>query len=308
MSATLIAVVVSLALARLAPALAVSLRRYGWYGAWLGWLASRLGPSGLWRGAPGFAIGWLTPVLAIALVQLAVDDAAFGLPGLLLGIAALFYTWGPRDLDDDVEAVAGARDSRTRREAAARLWPRGVAPVLGGGPLIEAVFRNGLRRWFGVLFWFLLLGPAGALGYRLAALSAEGEASERFASDARGMARRCLAWLDWPAAQLMTLSLGLVGNFDAVLGAWRAAGGASLRPERDFLGAAARASVRCELAEEAADAAEDYIRENGGTMPPPITLATPDVPELRDAMSLLWRCLLVWLAVMALFVIAGWVS
>ena len=37
-------------------------------------------------------------------------------------------------------------------------------------------------------------------------------------------------------------------------------------------------------------------------------VAIGELPELRDAMSLVWRCLLVWLAVLALFVIAGWVS
>ena len=33
-----------------------------------------------------------------------------------------------------------------------------------------------------------------------------------------------------------------------------------------------------------------------------------ELPELRDAMSLVWRILLLWLAVLALFVIAGFVS
>jgi AmpE protein len=32
------------------------------------------------------------------------------------------------------------------------------------------------------------------------------------------------------------------------------------------------------------------------------------LPELRDAMSLIWRILLLWLVVMALFVVAGWVG
>ncbi|MNV94084.1 CobD/CbiB family protein [compost metagenome] len=32
------------------------------------------------------------------------------------------------------------------------------------------------------------------------------------------------------------------------------------------------------------------------------------LPELRDAMSLVWRMLLLWMAVLALLVIAGWVT
>ncbi len=33
-----------------------------------------------------------------------------------------------------------------------------------------------------------------------------------------------------------------------------------------------------------------------------------EMPELRDAMSLAWRVLLLWLAVIALLVLAGWVA
>ena len=38
MSVTLIAAVVALVLGHLAPSLAVSVRRYGWYRDWIGWL------------------------------------------------------------------------------------------------------------------------------------------------------------------------------------------------------------------------------------------------------------------------------
>jgi hypothetical protein len=33
-----------------------------------------------------------------------------------------------------------------------------------------------------------------------------------------------------------------------------------------------------------------------------------ELPELRDAMNLAWRVLVLWLAVIALFVVAGWVG
>jgi len=158
----------------------------------------------------------------------------------------------------------------------------------------------------------LLLGPFGALLYRLTALSAEGEASTELPNETREGARYLFAILDWPVAQLMTLSLALVGNFDTVLGAWRDAGGASLDVRRPFLGAVARASVKCELADEAADYADvgsGLEAGDAGLVPPPLVpVFTGEVPELRDAMSLVWRSLLVWLAVLALFVIAGWVS
>jgi AmpE protein len=168
--------------------------------------------------------------------------------------------------------------------------------------MVEAVFASALRRWFGVLFWFLILGAVGAMLYRLAALAAEGEYADALPASTREGARRFFALLNWPVAQAMTLSLALVGNFDTVLGVWRDANGASLQLDHAHLGAAARASVRSEIAEET----QEFIEE--GATPGNAWVQLGDSPELRDAMSLVWRILLLWLAILALFVVAGWVS
>ena len=303
MSVTLIAVVIALLLGHFAQPFVAALRQYDWYVDWLRWLSARFGEGSAWRGRFGIAIALLPPLLVVGLFQVALDAPLLGLVGLLFAVAVLVYAWGPRDLDVDVDAIMATSDPVARREAAARLWPVGHEPLMDGASLVEAVFRNALRRWFGVLFWFLLLGPLGALLYRLAVLSVEGESAAQVPSTTAQGAQRLLAALDWPVAQLMTLSLALVGNFDTVLTAWREAGGASLSLANRFLGAVARASVRSELVEEASDYADDH-----GVVPARYMAVAADLPELRDAMSLVWRCLLVWLAVLALFVIAGWVS
>ena len=121
------------------------------------------------------------------------------------------------------------------------------------------MFAGALRRWFGVLAWFMVLGPAGAVLYRLAALSAEAEGADVLPEGTRAGARTLFALLNWPVAQAMTLSLALVGNFDTVLGLWRERGGASLQLDHAYLGAAARASVRSEVAEEAQEFIEEGV-------------------------------------------------
>ena len=308
MSTTLIAVIVALALGHLAPGLAASIRQYQWFGVWLRWFDARAGQAaGLWRGRYGILLALLPPVLLIALFQFALHSPLAGAVGLLFGVAVLFHVWGPRDLDADVSAVIAAEDANARAAAAARLCAaqRGGNADSGIGEsaaMVEGVFASALRRWFGVLFWFLLLGAAGAILYRLAALAAESEFADPLPESTREGARRLFAQLNWPVAQAMTLSLALVGNFDTVLGVWRDADGGSLQLDHAHLGAAARASVRCEIAEEA----QEFIEE--GATPGNAWVQLGESPELRDAMSLVWRILLLWLAILALFVIAGWVS
>jgi len=290
MSITLVAVIVALLLGHLAKPL-IALRHHDWFVGWLGVLSregSRLRSAALW-------LGLALPLAAVAGLQWWLSGWAYGLPSLVLGLAVLFYSWGPRDLDLDVDAIVEASGAEARREAAQHLFPQRDDAVVEGGPLVEAVFRCALWRWFGPLFWFLLLGPVGALAYRLVALSAQGAARQRLPESQGNMAATLLGVLDWPVAQLMTLTLALAADFDAVIGAWRQWHADGIRLGLGHLEAAARASVAIELAEEEA------CSEDGPAQ-------SPALLELRDAMSLVWRILVIWVGVMALFVIAGWVG
>ena len=296
---TLVAVITALVLGHVAPSLGASLRQFHWYHHWLEWLGANAGEGAFWRGRHGLWLALLPPVLLVALLQLAMHGRLLGLPSLLFGVVVLVCTWGPRDLDIDVESVLDAGDPETRRARLAQLAPEpGI--VAGEGPALPGLLmRSALRRWFAPLLWFLLLGPlgpAGAVLYRLVERAAVADAGILPGENADG-ARQLLRWLEWPVAQLMTLALALAGNFDLVFRAWRAAGGDRWQADSGFLEASGRAAVRGELAEEA----EDYRSE--GQVP-----ATGELVELRDAMSLVWRMLLLWLALLALLVIAGWVS
>lgn len=293
MSAALIAVVVSLLLGHVFQSLP-ALRRYDWFIGWLHWLGRQTGGDE-WPNRVGLLLAVGLPLLVVGVLQYLLDDLWFGLPAFAFALLALLYTWGPRDLNLDVEAVIEARDPDTRRAAAQALFPDGGEPVVEGPTLVQAVFRCALWRWFGVLFWFLVAGAVGAIGYRLIALCAQGEARRSLPSGQRGLARTSLAVLNWPVAQLMTLALALAADFDRVLSAWRDWHAQGVRLDLGFLDAAARASVASELAEEDAYAVDGPAQ-------------APDLLELRDAMSLVWRILLLWLGVLALLVLAGWAT
>lgn len=303
MFTTLLAVVVALALGHLAPALARRLRDYAWFRHWLGWLEPRAEGGARRDGALAVGLAVLPPLLVLALLQWLLADQAFGLPSLLLGVAVLFHVWGPRDLDRDVDAILEAGTGDARRAAASRLWPATQRDQARVDPpaVVGAVFGCALRRWFSVLLWFLLLGPVGALGYRLLAIVAGDAVAARLPAGMVASAGRMLAVLDWPVAQLLTLSLALVGNFQDVVQAWRQAGGTALRADVGMLAAVGRASVRGGIADEAEDYAGAGLASGSA-----LVRELGPMPELREAMGLVWRALVLWLALLALCVVAGW--
>jgi len=273
----------------------VRVREFGWLDRLLGWWTRSSGDDA----RPRFAAIWLplAVFLACVLVQFALAKVMFGLPAFAFAFAVLFYCWGPRDLDADIEAVLKAPDGDRRSGAVQALRPDPAVDTLPlqAAPIVEATFLSALSRWFGVLFWFVLLGPAGALAYRIVQLLAR-NATFRARIDAEQQAwlERAARVLDWAPAHLAALTLALVSDFDAVLGRWRdyhaAHGQGYFTLDLGFLGAIARAGVEADVV-----AGDGYATE-----------VDDPLRALEDARTLLRRILVVWLALLALVVLAGW--
>ncbi|WP_240095870.1 hypothetical protein [Thermomonas flagellata] len=289
MAAALLAILLALAIGWGAPRMVAGLRRPRAVRAWYAALGRR-GPPAAGRATriARLALAVLPPVLALAWLQWTLPGAA---AAALLGALVLAWSWDPRGLDRDVAAVTAATDAAGRHAAAARLWPPGAAARQEPSALVEALFASARRRWFGPLLWFLLLGPAGALLYRLLALAAAEE------SPMQADARRGLALLDWPVSQAMAVALAVAGDTAAALGAWREPGAFGLRTR--VLEHAARAGVRGQIAAEVADYAE-----SGLTPATALAEVFGPCPSLSEGRRLLWRMLLLWLAVPALVVLA----
>ncbi|MGH8042259.1 MAG: cobalamin biosynthesis protein [Rudaea sp.] len=282
MAIKLVAILLVLLASHTLPDLA-RLRDFSWWRAWL---------RGLGGASAGVALaaGIGLPVLVCALLQAGLRAPWFGLVEFLFALIVLYYCWGPRDLERDVQAVDKAPDSAQRLAAAQALRRDGDAAEIAftAENLVAATFEAALTRWFGVLFWFVLLGPTGALLYRLAQQLTAVPASGDFA-----LARTFAALLDWLPAHLMALALALASNFDAVFTAWRdwhrAHPGGYANLDLGFLEAIARASVAADVAAD--DGAAD---------------AHSPLVALDDAMVLVRRVLIVWLTLIALVVLGGW--
>jgi AmpE protein len=246
-------------------------------------------------GAGRVTLALLLPLLlcAVAMWLLHLPPLA-DLLKLLFALAVLLFCFGPHAFEADLETILAANDDASREAAAQALAEDGEHVPWRAVELGEATVYAALRRRFGVLFWFFLLGPLGALLYRLTRALAHDDPL-RLDPQARGIARQFANALDWLPAQLMVFTLALVGHWDAVIGAWRrwhqqALPNSWLNDGPGFLGAAARADIQVDI-----EGGEGYAEERSDAL-----------LELRRLRSALLRALLAWLSVVALIVIGGW--
>lgn len=295
MAILLVAVLLTLLVSHLLPELA-RLRNFSWLQHWL----SRLNQERKFKPESRFLLALGVPVLICALLQQYVFHSWFyGFSGFIFTVIVLYYCWGPRDLNRDIDAVLKAPDSERRLVAAQALRPEGSSAPLALEPtaLVEATFQSALQRWFGVLFWLSVLGPAGSLLYRLTqlmAFSANLENEQHIMQ--RTLAQRLARVLDWAPSHLMALALALAADFDSVFKTWRDYHKAHRQGyftlDLGFLGAIAHTSVDADVIAE--EGTEDDTHN--------------PLVELEDAATLIDRVLVIWLTVMALIVLSGWVG
>ncbi|WP_045858196.1 regulatory signaling modulator protein AmpE [Teredinibacter purpureus] len=142
---------------------------------------------------------------------------------LPLGVVVLLYSFGRGEFGDIVAEYTKAcyiEDWRSALERAERLGVdtidlrEGDWSELHEHVLNEAGYR-GFERMFAILFWFFVLGPVGAIMYRLVFLfSHEAQPND-------DLARRLRWMLEWPAVRLLGLSFALTGNFVGCFQRWR---------------------------------------------------------------------------------------
>lgn len=148
--------------------------------------------------------------------------------------------------------------------------------------LRRVALYTGFQRWFAVVFWFALLGPAPALCYRLLHLlyAAPGTDIEE-----RPLLARWLYWLDWIPARLLGLAFAVTGNFVECFRVWR---------EHVFVDDDT-GELLVSFAAQAVPGAAAGSDELGGEHF--IELAANEIRELRDLMR---RSAIFWLVVLAL--------
>lgn len=255
----------------------------------------------------GAVILMLPPAILMALLQGLIGGWIFGLVGLVLGILVLLFAFGPLDPVSLVDDYIDARrlDDRERTDwfyerFTGELPPD--SPADEGRRMVEAVFYQGHDHLFATIFWFCVLGPAGAVLYRMTAETALRPAPAIVARPGLlRAAQQLLGLLGWIPARLIAFGHAMTGSFEEALSCLRrgvrGTGDDLMAGNRQLLGETGAAALRRDPVERDDDFAADDERRSSNP-----------AEAVESARALSVRTAVLWLALLALFTLSGWLS
>ncbi|MCG8043612.1 MAG: regulatory signaling modulator protein AmpE [Candidatus Thiodiazotropha endolucinida] len=200
------------------------LRSNRWFTRYCQWHQQQNLPEWMQQGVIGLLLLLLPPLLAVAALQHLFADSLLGLPSLLLSIGVLLYTLGPQDLDSQINQyveTAEADDTEAREIAREIIEdePPTSEPARSQA-VAEAALQQANRRTVAVLFWFILLGPLGAILYRLATWMPQSDQAAQDI-DFKLNTRQLVIILDWLPARVTAFCYAIAGSFEDALYGWR---------------------------------------------------------------------------------------
>lgn len=238
---------------------------------------------------------WVVCVLPVVLLAFVLQRQA---SGWIVDVLLLYFALGARSLGEHGLRVARnleADDLAAARTHVGWMVSRNTVALDQSDvakAAVESVLENGNDAVFGALFWFALLGGPGALLFRLAnTLDAMwGYRNERYLQFGWAAARIDDV-LNFIPARLTALSYALLGKTQAALRCWRTQAPQWDSPNAGPVMAAGAGALDVRLGGAASYHGRMEQRPVLGTQ------AAPDAGDIRRAVSLVRKGVLLWLIV-----------
>lgn len=199
------------------------LRRWQWYASWQDTVAQRLSGS-----SPYLVLAaTILPLLACVLIlQWVFKGWLYGLMEFLFQLFLFLYCLGPQNLWADTFACVNALVHGDTQAATEKLKASfGISEANTEqslpGQLLSNLFVAANNRVFASVFWYLILGPIGAVAYRAVTISSASFPQQATAPALLPAARFIESIFDWVPVRLLTCVFALGGHFVNVFSCWR---------------------------------------------------------------------------------------
>lgn len=196
------------------------LRKFTWFSSMRDFMSDKFEGKVFFDGWAGIAIILLTPIVVLLIAFNLFEGVLFWLLLTIISAAILFYSLGPDSLEASFENYFNSMQRNDFEAAFLHLQDKEETGENIDVPENDELVREATRkilieshkRYFGVIAWFVLLGPLAALLYRLAHLYRDQCAGEEF-DEHLPLMERVIHWIDWLPARITSLMFLLTGDF-----------------------------------------------------------------------------------------------
>ena len=276
---------------------------FAWYLDWAESIEQRFNGGTRLHGIAAVLLALVPIVLGVMLARYLLGEIAF-VVRFAFDVVVLYVCLDIFRLGNGARAVAEMLEAGDVREADAQLKEiagKGATDLSEAGiahATVEAVLKQTNSLIISPLFWFILLGPAGAVLQRLACILDKlwGHRYERFVEFGWAAARFDDV-LQWVPARITALSYAIMGSFEEALHCWRRQMGIWSDINSGPLLASGFGAMHMQNCEASADVADYDVPLSGLSV-------IPDASHVRGVVALVWRVLLFWLAIGVLMTVA----
>lgn len=278
-----------------------------------GFLEDKFNDGGRSHGAIAWGLGVALPATLLSIIYAALM-AYQPVLGFLLGIAVLYLTMGFRQFSHFFTGIHLALRTGEIDEARRLLteWRGRGGERLNSGEIARLAIEQALlashRHVFAPLLWFAVLGPAGALFYRLAHSFDElwSRRSEMEFGEFGQFTRQAFALIDWVPLRVTAAAFAVVGDFEDAVHCWRTQAVRWPEAGAGILLASGAGALGVRLGMPV----HDVIQDTGDASDrPELGLGEDADPDfMQSTIGLVWRSLVLGLAVLALVWISSWVG
>ncbi len=277
------------------------------FGVLAGRIARYLNAGRPSHGALSWCVSVLPPVLAVAVLSWALNRIN-PLLGWTWNIVVLYFTIGFRQVSHFFSGIVRALRSGDEQRAKDLIaqWRKESRAEFEQGDVAKLTIEEGLRAAhrfvFGPVLFAMLLGPAGAVLHRLAAiLREEWSHHERPELTEFGrFAKTAFRWIDWIPSRLTATGFAVAGNFEDAFFCWRTQAGAWPDMFNAPLLASGAGALGVKLGGplRRLETVEDRPDLGMGD--------EPDIDALDSTVGLIWRATVIWMTILLLVTIARW--
>lgn len=263
-------------------------RDFSWFDHYSSWLELKCSRYGFWDGPFGVLLTLAVPLSLLALAAYFLNEMTV-LFGFILATAVFIYSLGPELnnlIDSYLDALEDNDESDIQELEQELIADRQPAE----DEIVEALLLRAHETVFGVIFWFIVLGMYGALLYCLVYRMQQkfGDVHGDYASAVSHLH----SILMWPSSRLMALGFALSGSLVDALDGWRNVSADTLEAGEEIIGQSGLGALQY-----SSEPSGEYEQEHAER-----------IEWVKQTQGLINRTLIVWLTVLGVMTLGGWLS